>query len=86
MRAGPRQSDLLPALAQVAAVRNNCVACLDRTGHNLRQERLVGHVWQWVDQGHFGFTVGKMLLELPCGVEAGVTAADDENLRRGGFS
>ncbi len=56
------------------------VARLDRAGGDLGQERLVGHVGQRVDHGDLGLARAKPLLELPGGVEAGVAAADDQDL------
>ena len=61
------------------------VTRLDLTGRHLGEERLVRHVRQRVDDRDFGFTTPQALLELPGGVEAGVTTADDQDAGDGGL-
>nr|UXN29935.1 hypothetical protein N8D75_06575 [Curtobacterium flaccumfaciens] len=70
--------------SEMTTVRDDRVTRLDGTGGDLGQERLVRHVRQRVHHDDLGFALAKVLLELPCGVETGVTAADDEDLGHGG--
>ncbi len=56
------------------------VTCLDRTSCDLGEEGLVSHVGQWVNNGDLGLALAEELFELPGGVEAGVAAANNQNL------
>jgi hypothetical protein len=46
---------------QMATQRHRGVPGLDRPGHHLGQERLVGHVWPRVDHRHFGLAPTQLL-------------------------
>mgnify|MGYP001508291698 FL=1 len=69
--------------AQVASVRDRCVACLDRARDHLGQERLIGHVRAGVDQDELDLAAPQLapqvLLELPGHGEPGVAPADDDD-------
>ena len=64
---------------EVATVRDDRVTRLEGARRDLRQERLIGHVGQRVDENDLGFTLAQPLLELQSGVETGVASTDDEN-------
>ncbi len=68
---------------EVATQGDDGVARLDRTGGDLGEERLVGHVRQRVDDHDVGLALAQGLLELPRGVEACVAATDDQDLGHG---
>ncbi len=70
--------------AEVAALRDDRVAGLDGSGDHLGQERLVRHVRQRVDHGDLGLAGSEVRLELPCRVETGVAAADDQDFGHDG--
>jgi hypothetical protein len=60
----------------VLAVRNDNVSGLNGSSGDLGKKWLVGHVWQWIDQGDFGLVPTKKLLQMPSHVEASIATAD----------
>src|SRR5690606_19003039 len=76
--AGDLRGDHVGAL-EVAAVRDDRVTRLDRTGGDLGQEWLVRHVRQRIHHRHLCLTTAKVLLELPSGVETCVASTDNQN-------
>ena len=68
-------------LLEVLAVGDHCVAGLDVAAGNFRQEGLVGHVGQRIDEGDDATCVRDLLLQFEGYVEADVPAADDEHTR-----
>lgn len=52
---------------------------LDVSAGNFRQEGLVGHVGQWIDDGDDATGVRDLVLQFQCYVQADVPAADDEH-------
>ena len=65
---------------QVRTVRDDRVTRFNRTGSNFRQERLVGHVGQRVNNGDLGLALCEPFFELPRGVKTCVAAANNQNL------
>jgi hypothetical protein len=59
------------------------VAGLNLASRDLRQKRLIGHVWQRIDHDDFGFAAPQVLLELQSGVKTGVAATDNKNSAHG---
>src|SRR5690606_22867693 len=79
---GDLRRDDLRAL-EVASVRGDRVTRLDRARRDLRTEGLVRHGRKRVDPGALCFTLAQVLLELPRGVETGVSTTDNEDFRHG---
>jgi hypothetical protein len=59
-------------------VRDDNVPRLNGTRCDLRKEGLVGHVWKWVNQGDLCLARFEKLLQLPCGIKAGIAPTDNQ--------
>ena len=59
---------------------NDSVTCFDGASCDFRQEWLVGHVGQWINNGDLCFSVTEEFFELPRGIETCVASTDNKNL------
>ena len=71
--------DDLSRMVEVPAKPNDSVPGFDRPSRDLRKEGLVRHIWQRVNHDDFGFATTQQLFQLQCGVETGISAADNED-------
>jgi hypothetical protein len=68
-----------PGLLQVPPQRDRRVARLDRAGHHLGQEGLIGHVRARIDHDDLRLVPAEFLLQFPGRVEAGVATTDHQD-------
>ena len=67
------------AVTKPTCVRHRDVAWLDRSTHNFREERLIGHVWKRIDDGDDAAKCTNLLLQVLSNVKTEVSTPNNKS-------